>query len=60
MNVFEFMSSEYANWGVRWYVLGTLVVFFLIGLLVYLAYSKTELTVTDKRIYGTASFGKKS
>ncbi len=35
------------------------VVFIIIAFLVYHTYSKVELTVTDKRVYGRAKFGKR-
>lgn len=35
------------------------VVFIIIAFLVYRYYSKVELTVTDKRVYGLAKFGKR-
>ena len=35
------------------------VVFIIIAFLVYRSYSKVELTVTDKRVYGLAKFGKR-
>ena len=35
------------------------VVFAIIAFIVYRAYSKIELTVTDKRVFGCATFGKR-
>ncbi len=35
------------------------LVFIALALIVYLSYSKMELTVTDKRVYGRATFGKR-
>lgn len=35
------------------------VIFGVIAFIVYRAYSKIELTVTDKRVYGCATFGKR-
>ena len=35
------------------------VVFAIIAFIVYLAYSKIELIVTDKRVFGCATFGKR-
>ena len=35
------------------------VAFAIIALIIYRAYSKIELTVTDKRVFGCATFGKR-
>lgn len=40
-------------------VMGIILVFSLIGIITYKAMSKISLTVTDKRVYGTATFGKR-
>lgn len=51
------------GWLVNWFctliAIITFAVFSLIGFLVHIAFSKIELTVTDKRIYGTTLFGKR-
>ena len=35
------------------------IVFAILAFLIYRIYSKVELTVTDKRVYGVAKFGKR-
>ena len=59
MSLLPFMFSEHANSGTLWYLLIPIAVAVVIGLVVYFAMHKIELTVTDKRVYGIAAFDKR-
>ena len=59
MSLFQFMFTEQANSGTMWYLLIPIAVAVILGFVVYFAMHKIELTVTDKRVYGIASFGKR-
>ena len=47
------------NYFCTWMAIITFIVVVLFGFLAHIIFSKIELTVTDKRIYGTALFGKR-
>lgn len=40
-------------------LLGVFLIFLIIAIIVFFSYKKVELTVTDKRVYGRAKFGKR-
>lgn len=59
MSLIQFMFSEHANSATIWYLIIPIALAAIIGFVVYYAIRKIELTVTDKRVYGIASFGKR-
>lgn len=59
MGFIEFMFSSHNANGTQWYFIIPLVLFIVFGVIFYVAMSKISLTVSDKRVYGNALFGKR-
>ena len=53
----DYLGEMLSLYGILSFV-GVVMAFFIIGFIFYKATSKISLTVTDKRVYGTAVFGK--
>lgn len=56
-HAYDFMWEFSGNLSVICYIIGTAVV--LIGLIYFFVWSKCELTITTRRVFGVAAFGKR-
>ena len=57
MGFIEFMFSSHN--GAEWYFIIPFVSVIIVGIIFYVAMSKVSITVSDKRVYGIALFGKR-